>query len=45
MVFYLAMNEKDGWNGLGIALDHGVQDRVQPTPKISQTGIIGQNKG
>lgn len=39
MQFYLEVKEKDGWNGQGVSLDHGVVDGVQPNPKISQTCI------
>lgn len=45
MLSYLAMKENDGWNGLGVSPDHGVQIGGQPTPKISQTGITSQNRG
>jgi len=30
MLFYFAVKEKDGWNGLGATLDHGVTVGGQP---------------
>lgn len=43
MISYFALNEIDGWNGLCVALNHGVTTGDQPASKLSQNCITSQN--